>query len=267
MSNYYSDSTSYSTSISLDDAAYEFLENQSNKSGTIRTLLNDAVKICKDTGDYMMLSESERLRKYFNYAPKPTPEQIRAAMLERIDSTQADETARHRLAVIARYIHQWRKYADHLVSVEHQQYAVGFIVHCADEYISGGEAEAPDIAFAVQLKAFLKACEAGNIEAYAASTKRLDRAFIKVVLVLFDAWDLVSEEPKQLIHSAPDYENIVSKTLEYLRDYYAEQRDVSAYSLEMDYLHQLSCRYVHKPEQTRQEGSPSPKERDDCERA
>lgn len=239
MSYYESNSISYSTSLTPDDEAYSFLERQANKSGTIRTLLNDAVKVCADMDDYMDLPEAVRLRKYFNYVPQPTVEQARTSMLSVIDGVQADPSAMHCLAVVARYVHLWRKYADSLVPAEHRRYAMGFIVHSADDCVAHGEADEPEIAFAVHLKAFLTACDAGRADPYTAQPKRLTSEFVRMVFVLFDVYDLMSDSQKQLVRHTPNYDKVAKTVLGHLRDYYADQYGVTADSLEMCYLHRL----------------------------
>ena len=238
----YSDgnSFSYSTSIGKDDPAFNFIEAQSNKSGTIRTLLNDAVKVCNDLDDYTLLPESTRLRKYFNFVPEVPPEQVTQAMLARIDRAMADEVAMQRLTVIVRHTHLWRKYADHLVPTSCQQYAMGFIVHSADEVMSGDDADSPEIAFAVALKEFLYACQRGETEPYATAHRRLDRECITMATVLFDAWDIKVDDDMKLVRFTPHYANVARQVLSDLRDYYATSYGVTTDSLEMAYLHRLS---------------------------
>ena len=233
-------SISCTTSFSPDDPAFRFIEAQSNKSGTIRALLNDATKMCSEITDYTALSEATRLRRFFNYIPKPDPEQVKSAMLSAIDAVEANEAAIHRLESIAGYVHMWRKYADLLVPVQYWQYFTAFIVRSVDEDLADGDAEELDIDFAVHLKAFLSACEAGDASEYATQVSQLDEEFIRLVYTLCDAYDLVADETNRLKRVAPNYANTVSLALNSLRHYYEQRYGATPFCLELDILHRMT---------------------------
>ena len=235
---------SYTTSIGIHDIAHSFLKRQSNKAATMRMLLSDVAQLCPDLGDYAEMDEARRLSVVFN---RPDTKQIRKAMLSSVDSTMDDETAMHRMVAVVQYAHLWRKYADSLVPVKYQRYANAVIVLCADTAFTNDNREACEIEFAVKLKDFLTACEKGEMSTYACHVNRLDREFIKMVFVLFDAWELISDESKRLNRFTPNYARVARTTLEGLREYYADRYGKSVNSLELDYLHQLCREHTSRP--------------------
>lgn len=239
--SYYADrdTFSYSTSITKDDPAFNFMKAQSNKSGTIRTLLNDAVKFCHDLEDYETLSEATRLRKYFNYTPKPDPSEVRQTMLATIDKAMASDAVMQRMTVINRHTHLWRKYANRLVPKPYRNHAMGFIVHSADAVVSGNDADAPEIAFAVAIKDFLVACASGQVDAQITAPSRLEREFITIARVMYDVWDIQADDDMKLTRFTPSYAKMARQVLPFLRDYYEASYGVTTDSLEMVCLNRI----------------------------
>lgn len=245
---YYDNSISYTTTISMSDAVYKFMEAQSNKSGTIRMLLNDALKMCPEMLDYTHLSEATRLRRFFNYVPKAGTEQVKRAMVNDIDALLSNQAAMQRMAVIARYAHLWRRYVDSLVPLAEQCCAAGFIVHAAEDCIAQGDKGEPEITFALHLKQFLSDCAKGNDGVYKVEISRVDDEYIQTLFVLYDAYDLQAKPEKRLLRYTPSYAAVARDTLNAIRQYYMKRYGVISNSLAMDMLHTICRERLERPE-------------------
>lgn len=95
-----------STTIPESSAAFPFVEKLENRSGLMRMLLEDTVKVNGELKGYVGLPEKERLAKFFGV--KPTRKEAGQSVSKAVAQMKAGE--RERLAYEVEYVRLCQKY-------------------------------------------------------------------------------------------------------------------------------------------------------------